>query len=392
MEPTFISITMFRNPGKSTRSFCTKRKEFFMKRTFSTITLVAFLVVLLNNFLPNHASAHATSYGYMDIQEEKDEVRIDLALDLQELGEAFGFYDSLNFHSISNMEETLSKNVENLMKYITSGMRVYRDERICEPQLIGTKVRMTNDNYHLANFELLYPCKGEATRISYDLLVDDINRSHINFATVNGEKDAQEFTFTIAERELRIGERNWLKQAWNFVILGVEHILTGFDHVLFVLCLILPATISFGRVIEVVTAFTLGHSITLGLATLGIVSLPPQLIEPAIALSIIYVAVENLFKWEPKKRWILTLLFGLIHGFGFAGILQEMELSRSTIASSLLFFNLGVETGQITIIALIFPLIIFLRRYKYFPTFVTTSSTFIIAIGLFWFVQRVGEF
>jgi len=364
-----------------------------MKRLFSINMIVLLLITLLTSFLPGYASAHANSYGYMDIQDGSEEVQINLALDFSELAEAFGFSDDLeSSNSTSDLERTLSKNKESLMKYITPRIRVYRDELICEPQLIKTKVSMTTDNSPLANFELLYSCGGESTRISYDLFVDDINRSHINFATINGENGTNEFTFTIAEREMVLGERNWIRQAWNFVILGFEHILTGYDHILFVLCLILPAAISLGKVIEVVTAFTLGHSITLGLATLEIVSLPSQLVEPAIAISIIYVAVENLFKWEAKKRWIITLLFGLIHGFGFAGILQEMELSPSTVASSLLFFNLGVEMGQIAIIALIFPLFVLLRRYKRFPVFVSTSSTLIIAIGLFWLVQRVGGF
>lgn len=187
-----------------------------------------------------------------------------------------------------------------------------------------------------------------------------------------------------------IGERNWLRQAWNFIFLGIEHIITGYDHLLFVLCLIIPAAITFGRVVEVITAFTLGHSITLGLATLGIVSLPERLVEPAIAMSIIFVAVANLLKWETKNRWIVTLLFGLIHGFGFAGILQEMELSRSTIASSLLFFNVGVEIGQIAVIALAFPLLVLFKRYKRFPVFVSVSSVSIITIGLVWFIQRTA--
>nr|WP_233711556.1 HupE/UreJ family protein [Lederbergia citrisecunda] len=174
------------------------------------------------------------------------------------------------------------------------------------------------------------------------------------------------------------------------MVLGIEHIITGYDHILFVLCLIIPATITIGRMVEVITAFTLGHSITLGIATLGILTLPERIIEPAIALSIIFVAVSNLLKWETKNRWIITFLFGLIHGFGFAGILQEMELSRSTIASSLLFFNVGVEVGQIAIIALVFPLLVLFRKYKRFPAFVSASSVSIITIGLFWFVQRAA--
>lgn len=362
-----------------------------MKQLLTLNSFILLFVLLLTSFLPTKASAHANSYGYMDVQDGSDGVEIDLALDFSELAEAFGFIAAFeSADSIQKMEEVLSKNEETLTNYITAGMHVYRDELICEPQVTGTNVSMTSDNYPLAHLQMEYSCGGESTRIAYDLFVDDINRSHINFATIDGENETQEFTFTIAERELVIGDRNWLRQASNFVILGIQHIITGYDHILFVLCLILPAAISLGRVVEVVTAFTLGHSITLGLATLGIVSLPSQLVEAAIALSIVFVAIENMTKWKLKKRWIITLLFGLIHGFGFAGILQEMELSSSTVASSLLFFNLGVEIGQIAIIALVFPLLAMARKYKRFPVFVTTSSTLIMAMGLFWFVQRIG--
>ncbi|MEH7250980.1 HupE/UreJ family protein [Neobacillus niacini] len=362
-----------------------------MKQLLTLNSFILLFVLLLTSFLPNKASAHANSYGYMDVQDGSEGIEIDLALDFSELAEAFGFITAFeSADSIPKMEEVLSKNKETLTKYIAAGMNVYRDELICEPRVTGTNVSITSDNYPLAHFQMEYPCSGKSTRIAYDLFVDDINRSHINFATIEGEKGTQEFTFTIADRELVIGDRNWVRQASNFVILGIQHIITGYDHILFVLCLILPAAISIGRVVEVVTAFTLGHSITLGLATLGIVSLPSQLVEAAIALSIVFVAVENLLKWEMKKRWIITLMFGLIHGFGFAGILQEMELSSSTVASSLLFFNLGVEIGQIAIIAIVFPLLAMARKYKRFPTFVTTSSTLIMAMGLFWFVQRLG--
>ncbi|RHW39057.1 HupE/UreJ family protein [Neobacillus notoginsengisoli] len=362
-----------------------------MKRILKLNSFILLLSLILTSFLPANASAHANSYGYMDVQDGAEKVIVDLSLDFSELAEAFEFIPEFEAaDDMMKLEHVLSENEKTITNYITSGMNVYRDELICEPELTRTSVSMTTDNYPLAHFQFKYPCAGESTRVAYNLFVDDINRSHINFATVDGEKGTQEFTFTIAEREMVIGERNWLRQATNFFILGIEHIVTGYDHILFVLCLILPAAISLGRVVEIVTAFTLGHSITLGLATLGIVTLPSQLVEAGIALSIVYVAIENILKWETKKRWLITLFFGLIHGFGFAGILQEMQLSTSTVASSLLFFNLGVEIGQITIVALVFPVLAYLRRYKRFPAFVTTSSSLIMGMGLIWFVQRLG--
>ncbi|MBS4200912.1 HupE/UreJ family protein [Bacillus sp. FJAT-49732] len=366
------------------------RDSFMCRTSLLSISFIGLVIAFLfNSFFPLSANAHTNSYGYMNIYENPTEVKIDLTLDYEELANVVNLPINIESTSIEQLEASLTTKKDEVKGYISTGMRVYRDEMICEPQFISTKVRLI-DKDPVANFQLQYPCEGKSTRIAYELFVDDINRSHINFATLIGNKETQEFTFTIAEREWAIGERNWFRQAWNFMVLGIEHIITGYDHILFVLCLIIPATITIGRMVEVITAFTLGHSITLGIATLGILTLPERIIEPAIALSIIFVAVSNLLKWETKNRWIITFLFGLIHGFGFAGILQEMELSRSTIASSLLFFNVGVEVGQIAIIALVFPLLVLFRKYKRFPAFVSASSVSIITIGLFWFVQRAA--
>jgi hydrogenase/urease accessory protein HupE len=356
---------------------------------FSAHLKVLLLIIGISSLWPHHASAHNNSYGYMDIRPESEAVRIDLTLNYMELGNAIDLPVNLEAApTTAELEQALSGSQDALQDYLASGLTVYRDEIACAPQLIGTKVSTIEDS-PMAHFQLLYPCDGQFTRIHYDLFVQDINRSHLNFANITGEQGEQEFTFSIAEQDLTIGEHSWLRQGWNFILLGMEHIFTGYDHILFVLCL-LPAAASIGKLVEVVTAFTLGHSITLGLATLGVVSLPSRLVEAAIALSIIYVAVENLLKRKAKHRWFVVLLFGLIHGFGFAGILQEMELSRSTLASSLLFFNVGVELGQIIIIALVFPLVVLLRRYRTYPRIVYASSAFVIVMGLFWFMQRTA--
>lgn len=363
-----------------------------MQRTLSfySVQLKVFLLIIgISSLLPHHASAHSSSYGYMDIRLESEAIHIDLTVDYMELGSAAQLPVNLeDAPSTAELEQALSERQDALQHYLASGLSVYRDELICEPQLTGIKVS-TIDGSPAANFQLLYPCDGQFTRIRYDLFIQDVNRSHLNFAKITEGQNEQEFTFSIAEQELVIGEHSWLRHGWNFITLGMAHIFTGYDHILFVLCL-LPAAASIGRLVEVVTAFTLGHSITLGLATLGIVSLPGRLVEAAIALSIIYVAVENLLKRKAKHRWAVVLLFGLIHGFGFAGILQEMELSRSTMASSLLFFNVGVELGQIIIIAVVFPLVILLKRYQSYPRVIYASSAAVIVMGLIWLIQRTA--
>jgi hydrogenase/urease accessory protein HupE len=173
---------------------------------------------------------------------------------------------------------------------------------------------------------------------------------------------------------------------WRFTRLGVEHIFTGYDHLAFLLGL-LVATTSLGALIRIVTSFTIAHSITLALATFNLVILPTRLTESLIAASIGYVAAENLFDFRAMKRYYITFLFGLIHGFGFSNVLREMDLPKSSLALSLFSFNGGVEIGQVTFVALIFPLVQDLtssgwKRLK------PSVSIAVACLAIYWFVQR----
>jgi hydrogenase/urease accessory protein HupE len=165
-----------------------------------------------------------------------------------------------------------------------------------------------------------------------------------------------------------------------FVRLGVEHIWTGYDHLLFLLAL-LAVCASFRASVRVISCFTLGHSLTLALATLDWVNLPARYAEPMTALTIVYVGVENLWLRgaEPGRRWLLTLCFGLIHGFGFDhGILIP-----------LLGFNLGVEVGQVVVAAVVLPLLWRLRESDAFlRRGVPALSMFVAMAGLYWFLER----
>ena len=172
--------------------------------------------------------------------------------------------------------------------------------------------------------------------------------------------------------------------ALGFFLLGIEHILEGFDHVLFIVALVLGGG-RIGTLLGIITAFTVGHSVTLAFAVLGLVRPPAWLIEPLIAASIAYVACENIFlKRTPSRRWLVGLLFGLVHGFGFAGALIELEVPGESLFSSLLSFNLGVEAGQAIISALLFPALLLLSRIEWRRQAVTTLSAVILvaAVGL----------
>jgi hydrogenase/urease accessory protein HupE len=175
----------------------------------------------------------------------------------------------------------------------------------------------------------------------------------------------------------------------GFFRLGVEHILTGYDHLLFLAALLLPG----GRLVallKIVTAFTVAHSITLALAVLGVATLPDRLVECAIALSIVWVALENvLVPHAPSRRWIVSFLFGLVHGFGFASTLTALDLPPRNLALALLGFNVGVEAGQALVVALLLPLLIWMRNWPWEPRVVRAASLAVAAVGLAWFVERL---
>jgi hydrogenase/urease accessory protein HupE len=176
---------------------------------------------------------------------------------------------------------------------------------------------------------------------------------------------------------------------WSMLKLGVEHILTGYDHLVFLLGLIIVGG-SLRSLVGVVSAFTLAHSITLALAATGVFAPSPRLVEPAIALSIAYVGVENLFVKDASRRWRITFPFGLIHGFGFAGALREIGLPHAQVPVALVSFNLGVEIGQLGVLSIALPLTMAARRAPQFgERGVRAVSGAIALAGVVLFVVRL---
>lgn len=180
---------------------------------------------------------------------------------------------------------------------------------------------------------------------------------------------------------------------WGFLKLGVEHIWTGYDHLLFLFGLVLVCR-SLRSMVIVISCFTLAHSFTLALATLDLVSLSPRFVEPMIAASIVFVGGENLWRKgeEPKHRWALTFAFGLIHGFGFASVLRDLGVGANGggLLMPLFTFNLGVEIGQVAVAAIVLPLLWQLRKNEKFARLAPPVLSALIALaGLYWFCERV---
>lgn len=181
-------------------------------------------------------------------------------------------------------------------------------------------------------------------------------------------------------------ERPTLDVFRSFSSMGVEHIFTGYDHLAFLMCLLLGAS-SLRSLIWTITAFTLAHSVTLSLATLDIIRLPGPLVESAIAATIIYVAVENLVGAQLVKRPVITGAFGLIHGFGFASALQDVGIPPGHMVISLFSFNLGVEVGQLIFIGVAYLL---LGKFATSNRLRTAVSVATVCVALYWFIQRVA--
>jgi len=184
---------------------------------------------------------------------------------------------------------------------------------------------------------------------------------------------------------------------WSLFTMGIEHILSGYDHLVFLLGLVvvLPRTQqttvrSMRSILAIVTAFTAGHSISLAAAVLGSWTPSPRIVEPAIALSIVYVGVENFFVTTLRARWRITFPFGLVHGFGLAGALQAIALPRPAIPLALVSFNVGVEAGQLAVLALLLPVLVALRSRRWFSERGVPIVSGAIAIaGGVWLVVRL---
>lgn len=210
------------------------------------------------------------------------------------------------------------------------------------------------------------------------------------------DRDAAVWTLANRERASEAGPVAAVRPVSriSFFRFGLEHILGGYDHLLFLAALLVVAS-TFREAASIVTCFTVAHSITLALAALDLVRLSPGIVEPLIALSIAFVAVENLWGTPTlRRRMVVTFLFGLIHGLGFATALREIGLGSipGGVVLPLLNFNLGVEAGQLGVAGVLFPLIVWLRRQPNVAAWLAPGCSALIgAVGTFWFVSRVVE-
>ena len=276
-------------------------------------------------------------------------------------------------------------------KGIVQATSVRVDGSPCRPQLES----VSEAEGDAVDVRASFRCDRAPGLLSIDCeFLDAFAAGHRHLATVSTESTESAYVLVLAQKHIGVdlgappppkgvpfGAMVWT---------GVEHIWTGYDHLAFLFGLVLLG----GRLrslVGVVSAFTLAHSITLGMAVLGLVSVPPAVVEPAIALSIAYVGIENIFGADPAKRWRITFPFGLVHGFGFASALTALALPRTEIPLALFAFNLGVELGQLAILAAVLPVVLWARRYASFRVWGVRALSFGLAVaGFVWFFRRIG--
>jgi hydrogenase/urease accessory protein HupE len=279
-----------------------------------------------------------------------------------------------------------------VLGYVRSHVEVLSDDVACEPDEGKTLPADTH-----VTVTLVWTCPNSGA-LRYRLsLFRDVDPSAQHLVSLKTESGQQEFALDKNTPELALsgGVPSNFQVAGHFLAAGVEHIFLGYDHIAFLIAIILW-TNRLWPVVKAVTAFTVAHSITLSLAALDVVRIPSAIIEPAIAASIVYVAVENFTTRKASERWRETFVFGLLHGFGFASALEELGLPKTKLITALAAFNFGVEIGQVVIVATAFGLLSAMDRWQVSgasgpvrnPAFVHAVSFAIVVLGSYWFVSR----
>lgn len=265
------------------------------------------------------------------------------------------------------------------------------DRRELERRSVTRKQADSNSVHFVLEFSS--STSGEL-RISAPVL-SRLPRGHKQFCTVYdseskvlGERmlSAEANGLTIDVRTTSAG----VGSLFRFLVLGVEHILTGYDHLAFLLALLLGGG-SLRRNVKIITSFTVAHSLTLALATFRVINISPALVEPVIAASIVFVGLENLFRRRVADRWLVTFVFGLVHGLGFASALRELGIGGLGLRAAvpLLSFNLGVELAQIAMAAVVLPLVWKLEQRPAFALkHVPALSLLITFAGVYWLLAR----
>ena len=349
------------------------------------------------------AQAHKPSDSYLTLTVDGSQVAGQWDIALRDLDFAIGLDTDADGAITWGEVQARQKEID---AYALSRLQVVAGGQNCPLQPTAHLIDDHTDGaYAVLRFQAGCPAIAGSLQLRYQLFFDidpqhkGLLRLQYQDASITGifspENVDQTFSLQAPSR---------LKQFIDYLREGIWHIWIGYDHILFLLALLLPAVAvreagrwqpvaafrpAFWSVLAIVTAFTVAHSVTLTLATLGLISLPSRWVESTIAASVMIAALINVYPLFRERRWMMAFLFGLIHGFGFAGVLTDLGLPQDALVVALVGFNVGVETGQLAIVAAFLPLIYFLRRsWVYSRLLLNGGSIAIALLAAIWFVER----
>jgi hydrogenase/urease accessory protein HupE len=335
------------------------------------------------------AQAHPLNNGYLEITIDGRTASCELFLPAADLP----FLDRNGDKRIT--EDELAAGQTGLSDYIKRHMELLQDDELLAFRFVSAA---PSDKEGIAGVDMRLEFTSQYAidhlTIHYTLLFDDVDPQHVNFVTIMRGDDLDQAVMDAGNRTYQyeaLGGGGMAGTLLQYVWLGMTHIWTGYDHMLFLLSLLVTAA-RWRDALRIVTAFTAAHSVTLLLTATGTIHVNARWVETGIALTISYVAAENWFvRKQPNRlryRWLLTFAFGLVHGMGFAGALQETGLPSRYFISSLLSFNAGVEIGQLAVVAALLPFLLRSRSRRWYSPFALGVSAAVFALGIVWAVMR----
>lgn len=365
--------------------------------------ILALMLAAAGLFAAHGAVAHKPSDSYLTLQQDGRHIMGQWDIALRDLDHAIGL-DVNNDGAITWGEVRARQNA--IDAYALSNLSIQADGAACPMQPRAHLIDEHSDGtYAVLRFTADCPDMPRALSVTYTLFFD-IDPQHRGLLRLVRNGRSESAVLSPAQDTLRVGAApiGIGRQFLDYFREGVWHIWLGLDHILFLLALLLPAVLhrendhwravthlrdAFVDTVQVVTAFTLAHSITLSLAALKIVHLPSQLVESGIAVSVLIAALNNIWPIFTKRLWLVAFAFGLIHGLGFANVLTELGLPRDSLVVSLVGFNLGVEAGQLVIVAAFVPLAYLFRRSWAYPHLAMRLGSISIAIlATGWLIER----
>jgi hydrogenase/urease accessory protein HupE len=332
------------------------------------------------------AAAHPAPFSYLDIVFRNGAIEGTLVFHIIDAAHDLGIAPPERL-----LEDTLvQREKDRITALITPRMQLSTNQTLT-PEWLGLEV-MYEERALRLRYRIPTPQPGALTVDTNLFPYDPLHQTFINIYEEADLKQQVIFNAETNPHTYYLGTTQGAVEVVKvFVPSGIHHILIGPDHILFLVGLLLMGG-TWLTLVRIVTAFTIGHSVTLSLAALNLVTPPANIIEPAIALSIVFVGADNLVRGDGRdlRAWVAAV-FGLVHGFGFANVLREFGLPTEALGWSLFSFNLGVEIGQLAIVLLVTSFLLLIRRHStaLAARVAFAGSIVVIAAGTYWFVQRV---